>query len=215
MIRIFIADDHVMFAEGVESLLVGEPDFSLIGKATTAADTLRRVTADPPDVLLLDINLPDQSGLEVCKQLRGDFPDLKILVLSMLSEESYISAMLGLGAQGYVLKNTGKAELCHAIRIIFEGKTYFSKEVTDVVMRGLMHHRAGEPAAKEPPKISRREREVLQLIMDEHTTPEIASQLFLSEKTVESHRAALLAKLGARNTAGLVKTALQWKILDE
>ncbi|MFN0213692.1 MAG: response regulator [Saprospiraceae bacterium] len=215
MIRIFIADDHVMFAEGVESLLVGEPDFTLVGKATTAAETLRQVNRDPPDVLLLDINMPDQSGLEVCKQLREDLPALKILVLSMLSEESYISAMLGLGAQGYVLKNTGKAELCHAIRTLWAGKTYFSKEVTDVVMRGLMHHRAGAAVAKEPPKISRREREVLHLIMDERTTPEIASQLFLSEKTVESHRAALLAKLGARNTAGLVKAALQWKILDE
>lgn len=215
MIRIFIADDHVMFAEGVESLLVGEPDFALVGKATTAAETLRQVTHEPPDVLLLDINLPDQSGLEVCKQLRTDLPDLKILVLSMLSEESYISAMLGLGAQGYVLKNTGKAELCHAIRTLSAGKTYFSKEVTDVVMRGLMHHRTGGAVAKEPPKISRREREVLHLIMDERTTPEIATQLFLSEKTVESHRAALLAKLGARNTAGLVKAALQWKILDE
>lgn len=215
MIRIFIADDHVMFAEGVESLLVGEPDFELVGKATTASETLRQVLQDPPEVLLLDINLPDQSGLEVCKKLRADLPELKILVLSMLSEESFISAMLGLGAQGYVLKNTGKAELCHAIRTLSSGKTYFSKEVTDVVMRGLMHHRAGATAPKEPPKISRREREVLHLIMDERTTPEIATQLFLSEKTVESHRAALLAKLGARNTAGLVKAALQWKILDE
>lgn len=215
MIRIFIADDHVMFAEGVESLLVGEADFALVGKATTAAETLRMVKHDEPDVLLLDINLPDQSGLEVCKQLREEMPDLKILVLSMVSEESYISAMLGLGAQGYVLKNTGKAELCHAIRTLTTGKTYFSKEVTDVVMRGLMHQRAGANAPKEPPKISRREKEVLHLIMDERTTPEIATQLFLSEKTVESHRAALLAKLGARNTAGLVKAALQWKLLEE
>lgn len=214
MIRIFIADDHVMFAEGVESLLVEEADFVLVGKATTAAETLRLVRQDPPDVLLLDINLPDQSGLEVCKQLREEIPELKILVLSMFSEESYISAMLGLGAQGYVLKNTGKAELCHAIRTLTAGKTYFSKEVTDVVMRGLMHQRTGGGAPKEPPKISRREREVLHLIMDERTTPEIASQLFLSEKTVESHRAALLAKLGARNTAGLVKAALQWKLLE-
>lgn len=204
-----------MFAEGVESLLVGEADFALVGKATTATETLRMVKHDEPDVLLLDINLPDQSGLEVCKQLREEMPDLKILVLSMVSEESYISAMLGLGAQGYVLKNTGKAELCHAIRTLTTGKTYFSKEVTDVVMRGLMHQRAGANAPKEPPKISRREKEVLHLIMDERTTPEIATQLFLSEKTVESHRAALLAKLGARNTAGLVKAALQWKLLEE
>ena len=215
MIRIFIADDHVMFAEGVESLLIGEPDFMLYGKASTAAETLRQVMENPPDVLLLDINLPDQSGLEVCKKLRIDLPKLKILVLSMFSDESYISAMLSLGAQGYVLKNTGKDELCTAIRSLVAGKTYFSKEVTDVVMRSLMQNRTGGAAAKEPPKVSRREREVLRLIVDELTTQEIAAKLFLSEKTVESHRAALLSKLGARNTAGLVKTAIQLKLLDE
>lgn len=215
MIRIFIADDHIMFAEGVESLLIGEPDFMLYGKANTAAETLRQVLENAPDVLLLDINLPDQSGLEVCRQLRTELPNLKILVLSMHSDESYISAMLSLGAQGYVLKNTGKEELCNAIRTLVAGKTYFSKEVTDVVMRSLMHNRTGSTTVKEPPKISRREREVLRLIMDERTTQEIAGLLFISEKTVESHRAALLAKLGARNTAGLVKTALQWKLLDD
>lgn len=215
MIRIFISDDHAMFADGLESLLAGEQDFDLIGKAGTAEDTLRKVTLNPPDVLLLDINLPDQSGLEVCKQLRATLPDVKIMALSMFSDESYISAMLGLGAQGYLLKNTGKVELCAAIRSLASGKTYFSKEVTDVVMRGLMQSRSGASGAKEVPKISRRELEVLRLIMDEKTTPEIAGILFLSEKTVESHRAALLAKLGARNTAGLVKAALHWKLLEE
>lgn len=99
MIRIFIADDHVMFAEGVESLLVGEPDFLLTGKAGTPTDTLTHVRLNPPDVLLLNINLPDMSGMEVCKILRQEQPDLKILVLSMFSEESYITAMLGLGAR--------------------------------------------------------------------------------------------------------------------
>lgn len=215
MIRIFISDDHAMFADGLESLLAGEQDFDLIGKAGTAEDTLRKVTLNPPDVLLLDINLPDQSGLEVCKQLRATLPDVKIMALSMFSDESYISAMLGLGAQGYLLKNTGKVELCAAIRSLASGKTYFSKEVTDVVMRGLMQSRSGAAGSKEVPKISRRELEVLRLIMDEKTTPEIAGILFLSEKTVESHRAALLAKLGARNTAGLVKAALHWKLLEE
>ena len=148
MIRIFIADDHAMFAEGLESLLTGEHDFDLIGKAGTAEETLRKVTANPPDVLLLDINLPDQSGLEVCKQLRAELPDVKIMALSMFSDESYISAMLGMGAQGYLLKNTGKAELCAAIRALAAGKTYFSKEVTDVIMRGLMQNRTGGTGAK-------------------------------------------------------------------
>lgn len=202
-----------MFAQGVESLLNGEPDFLLLGTAMTAAETLRQVAAAPPDVLLLDINLPDQSGIDVCKQIRHDHPNVKILVLSMFSEKVYVTAMLGMGAQGYLLKNTGKNELCTAIRQLYNGKTYFSQEVTDVVMKGLMNQDADGKSA-EPPKISRRELDVLRLIVEECTTQEIASTLFISEKTVESHRAALLAKLGARNTAGLVKTALQWKLLD-
>jgi len=203
-----------MFAEGLESMLSGEPDFEVCGRARNAADTLQHVPEVAPDVLLLDINLPDKSGLDVCKQLRVECPDVKILALSMHNDESYISAMLNLGAQGYVLKNTSRTELCAAIRALAEGRTYFSQEVTDTMMQSLMRERKGG-TAKEPPKISRREREVLKLIMDECTTQEIAAQLFLSEKTVESHRAALLAKLGARNTAGLVKAALHWKILDD
>lgn len=214
MIRIFISDDHVMFAEGLESMLTGEPDFELCGLAGNAADTLKQVPEILPDVLLLDINLPYQSGLDVCKQLRSECPDVKILALSMHNDESYISAMLSHGTQGYVLKNTGKAELCTAIRTLASGKTYFSQEVTDTMMQSLMRERKAG-ATKEMPKISRREKEVLKLIMDERTTQEIAAVLFLSEKTVESHRAALLAKLGARNTAGLVKAALQWNLLNE
>lgn len=203
-----------MFAEGLESMLADEPDFEICGRARNAADTIKEVPRLLPDVLLLDINLPDQSGLDVCKKLRTDTPDVKILALSMHNDESYISAMLSLGAQGYVLKNTGKVELCTAIRALAEGKTYFTQEVTDTMMQSLMRERKAG-VAKEPPKISRREKEVLKLIMDEQTTQEIAKHLFLSEKTVESHRAALLAKLGARNTAGLVKAALQWKILND
>lgn len=215
MIRIFIADDHVMFAQGVESLLTGEQDFLIYGKAGTAAETLEQVRANPPDVLLLDINLPDRSGMEVCKDVRAELPDVKVLVLSMHSDESYITAMLAQGAQGYVLKNTGKEELCEAIRALAEGNTYFASAVKDVIMRGLVQNQGTIGRSKEPPKISRREKEVLRLIVNERTTQEIANELFLSEKTVESHRAALLAKMGARNTAGLVKSALQWNLLDD
>ncbi|MBK6929985.1 MAG: response regulator transcription factor [Saprospirales bacterium] len=111
MVRIFIADDHVMFAEGLESMLAGEPDFEICGWARNATDTLEQVPKILPDVLLLDINLPDQSGLDVCKELRKTCPGVKILALSMHNDESYISAMLSLGAQGYVLKNTGKEAL--------------------------------------------------------------------------------------------------------
>ena len=213
MVKIMIADDHAMFAEGVESLLSSEPDFTLCGKANNAAEVLRQVEASAPDVLLLDINLPDQSGLEVCRQIRQKWPDVKIMALTMFNDESYISAMLNMGAQGYLLKNTGKVELSNAIRTLAAGKTYFCQEATDTVMRSLMRERTAS-TVKEAPKISRREKEVLRLIVDERTTQEIAADLFISEKTVESHRAALLAKMSARNTAGLVKAALFWKLID-
>ena len=130
-----------LFAEGLESMLAGEADFELCGRAGNAADTLKQVPVIKPDVLLLDINLPDQSGLEVCSLLRKSCPDVKILALSMHNDESFISAMLTHGAQGYVLKNTGKAELCTAIRTLDAGKTYFSKEVTDTMMQSLMRER--------------------------------------------------------------------------
>jgi DNA-binding NarL/FixJ family response regulator len=214
LIRIFIADDHAMFAEGLESLLATEPDFEVCGIAGTAAETLERLKSIQPDVLLLDINLSDGSGLDVARTVHAEWPNIKVLALTMFSDESYITAMLGQGAKGYLLKNTGKDELCMAIRRLSEGKSYFGKDVTETVMRSLM--REQQPVTLPvAPKISRREKEVLQLIIDECTTQEIAARLFLSEKTVESHRAALLAKLGARNTAGLVKVALQWDLLKD
>jgi DNA-binding NarL/FixJ family response regulator len=214
VIKIFISDDHIMFSEGLESLLGNEPDFSIVGKAKTGAETLDMIAIQQPDVLLLDINLPDESGLDVCRKVRQRWPAVKIMALTMFNDESYISAMLGLGAEGYLLKNTGKEELCSAVRTLADGKTYFCQEATDTVMRSLMRERTAGGTVKEKPKISRREKEVLRLIVDQYTTQEIAAALFVSEKTVESHRAALLAKLGARNTAGLVKEALQWKLLD-
>ncbi len=214
MITISIVDDHVMFSDGVASILAQVPDFKLISQAATAADGLRQIAQHPPDVLLLDINLPDQSGLEVCKQVQAEWPEVRIIALSMHSEETYISEMMRYGAQGYLLKNTDGVELQSAIRSLADGKTYFCKEVTDTIMRGLVQG-AGPNARPVAPKISRRERDVLRLIVDERTTQEIAGELFVSEKTVESHRAALLTKLGARNAAGLVKAALKWDLLKE
>jgi DNA-binding NarL/FixJ family response regulator len=214
LIRIFIADDHAMFAEGLESLLRNEPDFELCGKAVTAVETLDAIPVSRPDVLLLDINLPDHSGMYVTEHVRREFPNVKIIALTMHNDESYITEMLNMSIEGYLLKNTDKGELFTAIRTVAAGRTYFCQEVTETLLRGLNQAKntASTPA---PPKISRREREVLRLILDERTTQEIAEQLFVSEKTVESHRAALLAKLGARNMAGMVKAALQWKLLDE
>ena len=133
----------------------------------------------------------------------------------MFNEESFVTEILNNGAQGYILKNTGREELLKAIRTVNGGQSYFSKEVTQTIMKSLMKHRKGSSKSQKFfPKISRREKEVLKLIMEEFTTQEIANKLFISLKTVESHRSSLLAKLNARNSAGLVRIALENHVLD-
>ena len=161
------------------------------------------------DVLLLDINLPEMSGIDVCKQLTDTHPGIRILALSMHNDESIVSEILKNGAMGYILKNTGKAELVTAINKISQGQTYFSKEVTETIMRSLVNERkASRKNSLVPPIVSRREKEVLSLIVKEYTTQEIAEHLHISLKTVESHRRSLLTKLNVRNTAGLVRVAV-------
>lgn len=214
MIDILIADDHTMFVDGIESILEAEEDIQVIGRCYDGLTILPFIKDKKPDILLLDVNLPGKNGIEVCKELNSKFPSVKVLAISMFNEESYVSEILNNGAKGYILKNTGREELLLAIKTVHSDKTYFSKEVTNTIMKGLMSSRKnGSKKTSFFPKISRREKEVLALIVDEHTTQEIANKLFISLKTVESHRSSLLSKLNARNTAGLVRITLENKLL--
>ena len=210
MIRVMIADDHNMFVEGVESILYGTDKIQVVSKCYTGPEVFEKLTSTPADVILLDINLPGMNGIEVCQKLSKEYPDVKVLALSMHNEESFVTEILKHGAQGYILKNTGKKELIHAIETVFNGQSYFSEEVTETIMKSLVSQRTGnKKSATSAPKISRREKDVLELIVKEHTTQEIADTLFISLKTVESHRRSLLTKLGVRNTAGLVRVAVE------
>ena len=216
MIRVMIADDHTMFVEGIESILEGNDHIQVVAKCYSGPDVFAQIPHTTPDVILLDINLPGMSGIEVSKKLNKEFPNVKVLALSMHNEESFITEILKNGARGYILKNTGKTELLQAIETVNSGETYFSPEVKETVMRSLMGHKS---STKKGPllstKLSRREKDVLSLIVKEHTTQEIAETLFLSLKTVESHRRSLLTKLGVRNTAGLVRVALEYDLMKE
>ncbi|MEM8909715.1 MAG: response regulator transcription factor, partial [Bacteroidota bacterium] len=159
--------------------------------------------------------LPKMNGIEVCKKLFEIKPDIKVLALSMFNEESFVTEILHNGAQGYILKNTGRIELLKDIRTVYEGQSYFSEAVTQTIMKSLVKSNTKSSGTKlSIPKISRREKEVLQLIVEEFTTQEIADKLFISLKTVESHRSSLLAKLNARNTAGLVRIAIENNLLE-
>ena len=216
MIHILIADDHAMFADGIASILKNEDALKVVGTCIDGPSTIEFLKKNKVDILLLDVNLPGMSGIDVCKKVTSHFKETKVLAISMFNEESFVSEILNNGAMGYILKNTGRDELLKAIDTVLSGKSYFSDDVTQTIMKGLMKQRtASKQTKRELPKISRREREVLELIMKEHTTQEIADQLFISLKTVESHRSNLLAKLNARNTAGLVRIAMEYNLLDD
>ena len=214
MINILIADDHAMFADGISSILKNEDSLQVVGSCLDGPSVLKFLKNNKVDILLLDVNLPGMSGIDVCKEVTTKFKDTKVLAISMFNEESFVTEILNNGAMGYILKNTGREELLKAIDTVLSGKSYFSDDVTQTIMKGLMKQRtASKKSEPEIPKISRREKEVLELIMKEHTTQEIADQLFISLKTVESHRSNLLAKLNARNTAGLVRIAMEYNLL--
>jgi len=215
MINILVADDHTMFVDGIDSILKNEADINVAGKCYDGPSVIDFVKNNKVDLILLDVNLPDMNGIEVCKTLKEVDTNAKVLAISMFNEESFVTEILNNGAQGYILKNTGREELLKAIRTVVGGKSYFSDDVTQTIMKGLMKQRK---ASKQKegffPKISRREKEVLKLIVQEHTTQEIADMLFISLKTVESHRSSLLNKMNARNSAGLVRIAIENNLLD-
>lgn len=216
MIRVMIADDHNMFVEGIESILEGHDNLQVVSKCYTGPEVFEKIALAQPDVILLDINLPGMNGLEVCQKLNKEYPAVKVLALSMHNEESFVMEILKYGAQGYILKNTGKKELIQAIETIYAGQSYFSEEVTETIMKSLVNQRSGSKKSSTlAPKISRREKDVLELIVKEYTTQEIADTLFISLKTVESHRRSLLTKLNVRNTAGLVRVAIENQLMKQ
>src|SRR5688500_12836615 len=161
MIRVMIADDHNMFVEGVESILEGHDHIQVVSKCYTGPEVFERMPYDKPDVILLDINLPIMNGLEVCQKLNKEYPQVKVLALSMHNEESFVMEILKYGAQGYILKNTGKKELITAIETVHAGQSYFSEEVTETIMKSLVSQRSGSKKSTTlAPKISRREKDV-------------------------------------------------------
>lgn len=213
MINLFIADDHQLVIDGIKLMLSEAEDIVCKGEANDGDSALERLKEAQYDIILLDVNMPGMNGMDACGRIRKNYPNLKILVLSMLKEASLIKMMLKNGANGYLLKNAGKDEVLKAIRTVVNGQQYFSPEVANIVMASLAG--TDKKEQKSPfPQLSRREKQVLKLIVNEYTTGEIADELGISFGTVETHRRNLLIKLGARNTAGLVRTGLEYGLLD-
>ena len=203
VIKVFIVDDHYMVIEGIRSLLQNEKDIEWTGHAMNAASCLAFLKQQLPDVILMDINLPDQSGIELCKEVRLIYPSIFVIGLSTFNQQSFIQKMMDNGASGYVLKNATQEELTDAIGTVVKGKTYLSEEASHTLRK--------EDAAAVV--LTRREKEVLALIAEGMTNNEIAKNLFISVTTVETHRKNLLAKLEAKNTASLIRIASQLHLI--
>ena len=203
MIRVLIVDDHQVVLDGIQSMLEQEEGISITGKLMNGPDALEFLKNSPVDVSLIDINMPGMDGIELCKAIQKKHPDIKVLALTTFNEVSFITNMMKSGASGYLLKNTTKEELITAIKTIQKG------ELAREVQEKLISTSFGKKDTAFIPKLTRREKEVLKLILEEFTTKEIAEKLFISNATVETHRLHLLNKLGVRNTAGLVKVAIE------
>ena len=205
-IRVFIVDDHPMVIEGMSAMLQEQPSIEVAGYAMNAASCLGFFIRSSADVVLMDINLPDKSGIDLCTELKQRFPQMKILGISNLNQGSYIREMMTQGASGYVLKNVSKSELLHAIQRVYKGEQYLTLEVSQAMRR--------ETERQESlPILTKREKEVLKLIAEGFTNPAIAEKLFVSPLTVDSHRKSLLAKFQLKNTAALVRVALENKLI--
>ena len=213
MINVLIADDHQMFIEGIKALLTGEADITVVGEANDGAQVLQQLASHEVHVVLLDINMPGMDGLEATKLIAKQYPQVKILVLTMYNKRSHITNIMEAGAHGYILKNTGKAELLEGIRKIAAGQNYYSPSVTKTIMDGLGS--AGYKHVNGPVKLTKREIEILKLIAQEYTNQEIAKKLFISTYTVETHRKNLMSKLGVKNSVGLVVYAMSEGLVDD
>lgn len=212
MIKVFIADDHKMVIEGLQLLLQSCEDIAVLDYALSGEEAIAKIESLRPDVILMDVNMPGLNGIETTKKLLALNAHFKIIAISMHKESSLIKLMLSNGAKGYVLKNAGQDELITAIKTVYAGKMYLDSTVNDIVINSVASN-SKQNLSDTFPKLSRREKEILSLIMEEYTTQEIADKLFISFGTVETHRRNMLIKTGARNTVGLVKLAIDYNLL--
>jgi len=202
--RIFIVDDHYMVIEGIRSLLQSEKSIEWVGHATNGDSCMAFLKQQQPDVILMDINIPGKNGIDLCKEVKEKYPSVFIIGLSTFNQQSFIQKMMENGASGYLLKNATQEELMEGIETVMKGKTYLSEEAAQSLRKVS---NGGIPV------LTRREKEVLELIAEGMTNAEVAKKLFISVTTVDTHRKNLLAKFEVKNIAALVKLAVQMQLI--
>lgn len=206
-IRILIVDDHALVRAGIRALIEKLPEVQVVAEANNGRDALQLVKVHQPDIVLMDIAMPGLNGLEATKRMTKEFPNTRMMILSMHASEEYVWQALSAGAAGYLLKGAEPAELDLAIKAVFAGETYLSPPISKHVIRDYVRRvGAGDTLVE---RLTSRQREILQLIAEGVTTKEIAETLHVSVKTVETHRAQLMERLGIYEIAGLVRYAIK------
>lgn len=211
MIRVFLVDDHTTVREGLRALLATQPDVQVVSEASNGLELLAQLPTTPADVVLLDFNMPGMNGVETARQLKEHHPTVRVLALSMLDDERYIMEMLAAGALGYVLKSDSLAEIVQGIQAVAAGRQFLGTASGLAALHKLPlgQEDAPGPTTSSATPLSKREREVLQLIAQGLTTNEIADKLFTSRRTIETHRQNILEKTQMKNTAALIRFAVQ------
>lgn len=211
-IKILIADDHKLFREGTITLLSENQDIEIIGQAEDGKEAIAKAKETQPDILIIDIGMPKINGIEATRILKSEAPDIKIIALTMHSEKHFIKGMLEAGAYGYLFKNCDYDELIQAIKTVYSGKKYLSDEITEVII----HDYVGKTndVLETDPILSEREMEILKLFAEGKTSREISELLFISVKTVGTHKQNILTKLELNSTADLVKYAIKKGIIS-
>jgi two-component system NarL family response regulator len=205
-IRILLVDDHQMMREGLRSILETGTDVEIVGEASSGREALALSLTLEPDVVVMDVGMKDLNGIDATRQIRSDHPGVRVIALSSHSDSRYVSAMLEAGACGYLLKANAYSDLHEALQAARQGKSYLCAEVTQGVVNASLH---GSREGAEPPVLSEREREVLQLLAEGLSSPQIGKRLFITTSTVETHRRSIMRKLDIHSVADLTKWAIR------
>lgn len=208
VLKIYLVDDHQMLIDGLKALLEGESHITPMGESNSPTKALQEIIEYRPDIVLTDINMPEMDGIELTKEIKKQCPEIKIIALSMYGERETISDMLKAGVSGYILKNTGKQELLNAIEKVSNGGTFFSEDVSAEMMKITSN-----PSNPKEISLSLREIEVIELIAKEYTNAKIADALFISERTVETHRKNIFRKTDTKSVIGLLKYCVDKRII--
>lgn len=209
-IRVLVVDDHAILRDGICSLLERQEGLNVVGEAGNGREALARVEELRPDIVLMDVAMPEMDGLEATRRIKSAYPEIKVLILTQHDNQEYINPLLQAGASGYVLKRSGGREVVTAIRQVYEHGVFLEPDVARQVLHNFSH--AADRA--ETPSLTEREQEVLQLAVEGKSNKDIARRLFISPKTVSVHRTNIMAKLGVHNSAELVRYAIQHNLVD-